>query len=231
LKNFNPMKKYFLPLLFCFVSLACNADKDMAMLSDAPNKQMQQATPPDSVLALLQRGNARFVSKESFEYDYFKQIHQTEQEQSPYAVILECMDSRVAAEVVFNVGLGEIFNLRVAGNVVSEDILFSLEYAVEHVGAKLIVVMGHTHCGAIKAAYESYIETLQNPHHLLLQIYPAIQTGRSLDEIAQENVFLQIKNILAQSIILTEAIAENKVKIVAALYDVETGKVNFMNTK
>ncbi len=98
MKNFNPMKKYFLPLLFCFVSLACNADKDMAMLSDAPNKQMQQATPPDSVLALLKRGNARFVSKESFEYDYFKQIHQTEQEQSPYAVILECMDSRVAAE-------------------------------------------------------------------------------------------------------------------------------------
>jgi carbonic anhydrase len=170
--------------------------------------------------------------------DYNQQVQITKNGQFPFAFILNCIDSRVPAEIIFDQGIGDIFNARIAGNVVNEDILGNMEFACKLAGAKLIVVLGHTSCGAVKGACD-HVE-LGNLTGLLKKIEPAINaiktpegTDRSsnnldfVNEVAVKNVELTIKNIKHKSPVLTELIEKKEIEIVGAMYDIETGIVNF----
>lgn len=201
------------------------------------NKPIMNAQEANQVLQTLVEGNARFVAGKPREHDYQAQILDTKKTQAPSTVVLSCMDSRSIPELAFDKGIGSVFTLRVAGNVINQDILGSMEYATKVVGAKLIVVMGHTNCGAIKAACKD--AKLGNLTDLLQDIRPAVKTVESnvqnaectdktfVDQIAKQNVLNMIHAIPVQSPIIAELLKNNEVKIVGAMYDVSTGKVSF----
>lgn len=194
----------------------------------------QAAMTPAKALATLKDGNARFVAGKSAAHDYPAQVRATAGGQYPFAAIVSCMDSRVSAEVVCDTGLGDIFNLREAGNVVDIDTLGGLEYAAKVVGVKLIVVMGHSHCGAVKGAIDDV--HLGNLTELLKKIQPAmtqpVPAAKAKDDayvqkVAEANVRLQIKEIQDKSPVIKELVQSGKVGIAGAMYDIETGKVAF----
>jgi len=200
-------------------------------------KETQAALTPDMALARLRAGNERFVTGQPVKRNLPEQVHDTASGQYPYAVILSCIDSRQPVEMVFDTGIGDVFNARVAGNVLNEDILGSMEYACKVAGVKLIVVLGHSSCGAIKGAVDH--TELGNLTGLLDKIKPAIaevsakgKTGDSHDyefvqEVAEANVLLVMKQIREKSPILREMIDQKKVEIVGGMYDLKTGKVRF----
>ena len=161
--------------------------------------------------------------------NYKKQIEQTAGGQKPHSVILSCMDSRVPPEIIFDQGIGNVFVIRVAGNVEDLNVLGSMEYAVEHSGSKLIVVMGHNHCGAVTGAVKD--SKLGNLTQLLDQIKPAIQSDPKnpdiVDETAKNNVKITVEDVLKKSDIIRKMVNEKKVAIVGAFYDIETGVVTF----
>jgi len=200
--------------------------------------ESQQALTPAQVLDILKKGNANFVNNLESNRNFLEQVNDTSGGQFPIAIILSCMDSRTSTELVFDQGLGDIFSTRVAGNVVNDDILGSMEYACQVAGSKLIVVLGHTHCGAIKGACAQV--KLDHLTGLLDKIQPAVECvceknhvaeiGHNHDliqQVADKNVQLMVEQIKQRSRVLNELLQKGKIDIVGGMYDVETGKVQF----
>jgi len=198
----------------------------------------QQSLTPDTVLKLLKEGNERFVNNLKSNRNLLEQINDTRQGQFPIAIILSCMDSRTSVELIFDQGLGDVFSARVAGNVINDDILGSMEYACKLAGSKLIVVLGHTHCGAIKGACANV--ELDHLSGLLHKIKPAVNavyaeecaeiTNENDDlvhKVAIKNVQLTVDKIKNSSPVLNTMLKNSEIGIVGAMYDIETGKVKF----
>ena len=184
---------------------------------------------------ILVEGNNRFVQNLKALRNLKEQVFQTSEGQYPFAVILSCIDSRVPTEIIFDQGIGDIFSVRVAGNIINEDVLGSMEYACKVAGSKIVVVMGHTKCGAVTAAC-NHVE-LGNITPLLQKIKPAVvaveanvskMNDKSIEDVAVLNVELSIDRIRKESSILSELEKEGTIEIFGAIYDVSTGKVNFL---
>ncbi|MGH8553570.1 MAG: carbonic anhydrase family protein, partial [Methylococcales bacterium] len=198
----------------------------------------QQALSPADVLNILKEGNRRFVNNLKSNRNMLEQINESRENQFPMAIILSCIDSRTSAELIFDQGLGDIFSVRVAGNVVNEDILGCMEYACKAAGSKLVVVLGHSNCGAVKGACADL--KLGNLTGLLDKIKPAISAVQSktplfdpkdpkfVQQVAHCNVLLSRDQIRARSPILGELEASANIKIVGAMYHIETGHVGFL---
>ena len=197
--------------------------------SVSTSEQVLIQTSEDAVKELI-NGNKRFCDNKLINTNYKKQIEQTKAGQKPHSVILSCMDSRVPPEIVFDQGIGNIFVLRVAGNIEDDNVLGSMEYGLEHAGSKLIVIMAHSHCGAVTGAVKDI--KLGNLTQLVDQIKPAIKSSpdnpATIDETAKNSVKITMNDILAKSEVISEMVKEKKVKIVGAFYDIETGTVTFM---
>ena len=193
----------------------------------------QSAMTPDDALERLRTGNARFVANTPKVRDWSAHVVATSAGQYPFAAVLGCMDSRAPIEILFDQGIGNLFGVRVAGNVVNDDELGSLEYAVK-VGVKLIVVLGHTSCGAVKGALDD--AQLGKLTGLLAKIKPAVAAAHCTDskddacvtKVADENVRHAMQEIRAGSAYVAAALDAKKVKLVGAMYDVATGKVTFV---
>ncbi len=198
----------------------------------------QQALTPAKVLALLKEGNERFVNNLKSNRNLLEQINDTRQGQFPLAIILSCMDSRTSVELIFDQGLGDVFSARVAGNIVNDDMLGSMEYACKVAGSKLIVVLGHSHCGAIKGACANV--ELDHLTGLLHKIKPAVEAvqaegtveaspsnERFIQKVANKNVQLTVEQIKRKSRVLDTLLKNGEIDIVGGMYDIETGKVKF----
>ena len=184
----------------------------------------------DDAITELKKGNKRFLEGKLINTDYKSQIENTKSDQHPHSVILSCLDSRVPPEIIFDQGIGNIFVARVAGNVEDANILGSMEFATKVKGSKLIVVMGHSSCGAIKGAIDN--AELGNLTQLVDQIKPAIPKEKMskedlLDAAAKNNITQTMRDILDKSPVIKELIAQNQINIVGAYYDITTGKVDF----
>jgi carbonic anhydrase len=206
---------------------------------DYLNKELQKEINPDDALAALKSGNARFVEGKPVERNYNIQIQGTSTGQYPHSVVLSCIDSRVPTEIVFDQGIGDIFNARVAGNISNVDVIGSIEYACKVAGSKLIVVLGHTSCGAVKGAIADV--KLGNVTELIAKIKPAIRSVKDgyqgitddsnsdfVGKVVKENVHKTIANILRESHVLTDMLEAGEIDIVGAIYDVASGKVDFL---
>lgn len=188
---------------------------------------------PSKCYNILVEGNQRFVSNLSTDHDHLEMVNETRDEQYPFAVVLSCMDSRTSVELIFDQGLGDLFSIRVAGNIVNNDILGSLEYAVKYVGSKLLVVLGHTECGAINSAKKG----VKDGHisQLLDKINPAItkamlehdDTRLFPDTVAYTNVENSLEEIISGSDIIKAMFSKGEIGIVGAVYNVDNGKVDF----
>jgi carbonic anhydrase len=195
-------------------------------------KETQQNITPKIALDILKSGNDRFVQNLRSMRNLQDQVITTSEGQYPFAVILSCIDSRVPAEMVFDQGIGDVFSVRVAGNVVNEDVLGSIEYGCKVVGSKIVMVLGHTKCGAVTAACK-HVE-LGNITALLDKIHPAVKqvnkdvTPESIQETAIVNVQLSIDRIKKESPILAEMENNGEIKIIGASYDVSNGVVTFL---
>jgi carbonic anhydrase len=214
-------------------------EKETAKNRDFTSKKDQLAITPQNVVEALKVGNARFVAGKSLNHDYLFQKDSTANGQNPHAVILSCIDSRIPVEVIFDQGIGDLFVARVAGNFVNTDILGSMEFGCKAVGAKTIVVMGHTNCGAIKGAIDD-VKLAPNLTSALQNIKPAVQkeinavggednshNHELVEMVSKENVMQTMQNIRAKSALLKQMEAEQKINIVGAMYDLSTGKVTF----
>jgi MFS superfamily sulfate permease-like transporter len=204
----------------------------------APTYDTQQALTPAKVLTLLKEGNERFVNNLKSHRNLLEQINDTRQGQFPIAIILSCMDSRTSVELIFDQGLGDVFSARVAGNVINDDILGSMEYACKLAGSKLIVVLGHSHCGAIKGACANV--QLDHLSGLLHKIKPAVDAVHAeesveitadddgfVQKVADKNVQMTVEQIRSKSPLLDAMVAKGDCGIVGAMYDIETGMVKF----
>jgi len=200
----------------------------------------QQSLTPATVLKLLKDGNERFVNNLKSNRNLLEQINDTRQGQFPIAIILSCMDSRTSVELIFDQGLGDVFSARVAGNVINDDILGSMEYACKLAGSKLIVVLGHTHCGAIKGACANV--ELDHLSGLLHKIKPAVNAVYAEEpttikihdddlahKVAHKNVQLTVEKIKTSSPLLNNMLNNSEIGLVGAMYDIETGKVKFFS--
>jgi carbonic anhydrase len=205
-----------------------------AVRAQVQTKESQAVLTPGRALELLREGNARFVRAKPKRRDFAADVKATAAGQYPFAAIVSCMDSRVPMEIVLDQGIGDIFSLRGAGNVIDTDVLGGLEYAVKVVGARLVAVVGHTHCGAIKGAIDGV--DLGNLTALLSKIGPALLaagprgTSKDLayvDRVAGQNVRHSMREIRERSAIVREALDSGKTGLVGGMYDVETGKVVF----
>jgi carbonic anhydrase len=199
----------------------------------------QQSLTPDDVIKSLKEGNRRFISGALTLRDHSKQIRHAIKGQYPKAIVLSCIDSRVPVEDVFDKGIGDMFVARVAGNIVNEDILGSMEFSCKVSGAKLVLVIGHEFCGAIKGAIDKV--RMGNLTNLLKKIEPAIQRCNHykgeksskdvefVDMVIKENVKVTVENIRQQSPILSEMEVNGEIKIVGAYYDMDNGEVTFFD--
>lgn len=195
----------------------------------------------DQAFEILKTGNERFINNIGMKRDLLQQVLENKNGQKPFAAVLSCMDSRAPVELIFDQGIGDIFSIRIAGNIISDDVLGSLEYAVEVVGSKLIVVMGHTGCGAVKGACDGV--NIANIGKLLEKITPCVAqettetndrtsaNGEFVNKVAAINVHHSMDEMLRQSEILRKHMDDGSLKIVAAMYDVATGKVHFSEDK
>lgn len=205
----------------------------------AQTKESQAKISSDFAIQMLKDGNERFVAANAAERDLKDQIKDTSSGQYPFATVLHCIDSRVSAELIFDQGIGDIFSIRIAGNFVNEDILGSMEFACKLAGTKVIVVLGHTSCGAVKGACDD--AKLGNLTGLLSKLKPAVAAvktpeaaeertsanGDFVNTVAAKNVELTIENIRNNSPVLKEMEDYNEIKIVGAMYDVKSGEVTF----
>jgi carbonic anhydrase len=203
------------------------------------SKDTQSKLTPDLALQILKEGNDRFVKNLKANRNLLQQVNETSEGQYPFATILSCIDSRTSAELIFDQGLGDIFSIRIAGNILNEDILGSMEFATKVVGTKIIVVLGHTKCGAIVGAC-NHVE-MGNLTTLLNKVQPAIyaeqktkenRTGSNADfvnNVTELNVHLTIDRIRRESPIIADLEKTGKIQIVGGLYDVENGKVSFFD--
>lgn len=200
-------------------------------------KEMQAAITPSKALELLKEGNLRFVSNLKINRNLLQQANESSDGQHPFAVILSCIDSRTSAELIFDQGLGDIFSVRIAGNIINEDILGSMEFGCKVAGSKIIVVLGHTKCGAVKGACD-HIE-MGNLTALLTKIRPAVddetQTKENrnsgnaafVENVSVINVKRTVSSIMQRSPILKEMIENGEIGIVGGSHDITTGEVTF----
>ena len=202
----------------------------------ALTKAQRDKLTPDEIIGLMKDGNQRFRLGKESPHDYLAQQKASAKGQYPAAVILSCIDSRAPAETIMDLGIGDTFNVRVAGNVANDDIIGSMEFACKVAGAKVVLVMGHTACGAIKGAIDNV--QLGNLTGLLSKIRPAVsateyQGERSaknydfVDAVARKNVELTMENIHRRSSVLEDLESSGAIKIVGAMYNLETGLVEF----
>jgi carbonic anhydrase len=205
----------------------------------ALTKEAQAAITPAKALEMLKQGNKRFVSGKLKKRDLLAQVKQTSKGQFPFAAIVSCLDSRTMPEYMFDQGIGDIFVARVAGNFVNDDILGSLEFATKLAGAKLIVVMGHTECGAVKGACDKaqlglLTATLANINPAVDAVQGDYKPRTSKNEkfvqaVTEKNVKLTMEKLRTRSIVLREMIDKGEIGLVGAMYDVSTGKVTFFD--
>ncbi len=203
------------------------------------SKETQNTTTPQMALQFLKEGNARFMNNLKMNRNLLEQVNDTKEGQWPFAVILSCIDSRTSAELIFDQGLGDVFSIRIAGNVVNEDILGSMEFACKVAGSKLIMVLGHSKCGAIKGAC-NHVE-LGNLTGLLEKVQPAIEKVKNqgsdtvnpefIEAVAHANTLHTMELVLKRSPILKEMFENGEIGIAAGYYSVETGEVKFIKEK
>ncbi|OEK09536.1 carbonic anhydrase [Flavivirga aquatica] len=205
----------------------------------AHTRETQATMTPEKSLQYLKEGNVRFQKNLKANRNLLEQVNDTSEGQFPFATILSCIDSRVSAELVFDQGLGDIFSVRIAGNFVNEDILGSMEFACKLAGTKLIVVLGHTSCGAVKGACDD--AKLGNLTAMLDKIKPAVKTVVTpedpnlrnssniefVNDVAEKNVLLTIDRIKKESSVLAEMQNKGEIKIIGAMYDIHSGAVAF----
>ena len=200
-------------------------------------KEMQAAITPAKAIELLKEGNKRFVNNLKANRNLLQQANETSDGQHPFAVILSCIDSRTSAELIFDQGLGDVFSVRIAGNIVNEDILGSIEFACKLAGAKIIVVLGHSKCGAVKGACDH--AELGNLTALLSKIRPAVddetettenrssKNGIFVENVAAINVKRTVKSIKERSTILSQMISNGEIGIIGGMHELSTGEVTF----
>ncbi len=205
------------------------------------NKEMQAAITPSMALELLKEGNKRFVNNLKINRNLLQQANETSDGQHPFAVILSCIDSRTSAELIFDQGLGDIFSVRIAGNIINEDILGSMEFGCKVSMAKIIVVLGHTKCGAVRGACD-HIE-MGNLTVLLTKIRPAVDDEQTVKEnrnsknsefvekVALINVKRTMKSIMERSPILKEMVENESIAIIGGIHDITTGVVKFISAQ
>lgn len=201
------------------------------------NKELQASISPRQALELLKTGNQRFVTNLQAHRDLLEQVNDTRDGQWPFATILSCIDSRTSAELIFDQGLGDVFSVRIAGNIVNTDILGSMEFACKVAGSKLIVVLGHSKCGAVKGACD-HVE-MGNLTELLSKIQPAVYAERETSEnrsasnaqfvenVSEINVKRSVNSIIERSFILEQMIEKGEIGIVGGMHNLETGEVTF----
>ena len=201
------------------------------------NKQMQAAITPSIAISILKEGNKRFMNNLKANRNLLEQANETSDSQHPFAVILSCIDSRTSAELIFDQGLGDIFSVRIAGNIINEDILGSMEFACKVAGSKVIVVLGHSKCGAIKGACD-HVE-MGNLTALLSKIQPAVFDEKSeienrdssnsvfVEKVAAINVKRNVNAIIERSPILKEMIQNKEIGIIGGMHNIANGEVTF----
>ncbi len=201
------------------------------------NKEMQDAITPSMAIDILKEGNKRFVNNLKVNRNLLQQANETSDGQHPFAVILSCIDSRTSAELIFDQGLGDVFSVRIAGNIINEDILGSMEFGCKVAGSKIIVVLGHTKCGAVKGACD-HVE-MGNLTALLSKIQPAVYDERTITEnrnsgnsefvekVAAINVKRTVHAIMERSPILKEMIERGEIGIIGGNHNITTGEVSF----
>lgn len=201
------------------------------------NKEDQEKISPQQALEILRDGNKRFVQNLKMNRNLLEQVNLTRDGQWPFAAVLSCIDSRTSAELIFDQGLGDIFSIRIAGNIINEDILGSMEFACKVAGSKFVVVLGHTKCGAIKGACD-HVE-LGYLSGLLAKIQPAVtaetmtkdnRTSSNpyfVEEVSRINVEQNVEAVLSKSAVLRQLVEAGKIGIIGAMYDVTSGKVEF----
>ncbi len=202
-------------------------------------KEMQSAISPAMALDLLKEGNKRFINNLKVNRNLLQQANETSDGQHPFAVILSCIDSRTSAELIFDQGLGDIFSVRIAGNIINDDILGSMEFGCKVAGSKIIVVLGHTKCGAIKGACDNV--ELGNLTTLLSKIKPAVDdeqtttenrnssNGEFVERVSTNNVKRTVNTIMESSPILKEMIEKGEIGIVGGMHNIATGEVTFFD--
>ena len=209
------------------------------MNMNTQTKETQDSMTPQSSLDALKQGNDRFVNGTQVARNLIAQVEETSTGQYPFATVLHCIDSRVSAEYVFDQGIGDLFSIRIAGNFVNEDILGSMEFACKLAGTKVLVVLGHTACGAVKGACDH--ARLGNLTALINKIEPAVDAVKTpadsglrnssnidfVNDVAAKNVEMTIDNIRTRSSVLSEMEANGEIKIVGGMYDIATGKVAY----
>ncbi len=225
-------------ILLAVLFSSCTEEKEAPTVrTDVITHDLQASMSPRQILDSLKKGNERFSSGLIRQVDYTSQIVKSENAQYPAAVILSCLDSRVPVETIFDLSIGDVFVARVAGNIANTDILASMEYACKVSGSKLIVVLGHTNCGAVKSAIDDV--KLGNITELLSKIRPAVDSVSDfageknaknkeyVAKVTDENVRLTIDNIRANSQILKEMEANSEIDLIGGLYNLDNGKVSF----
>jgi carbonic anhydrase len=200
-------------------------------------KEMQDTITPAMALKLLQEGNTRFISNLKANRNLLQQANDTSDGQHPFAVVLSCIDSRTSAELIFDQGLGDIFSVRIAGNIVNEDILGSMEFACKLAGSKIIVVLGHSKCGAIKGACDH--TEMGNLTALLAKIRPAVDdeletlenrnssNKNFVENVSAINVKRTVKAIMERSTVLKEMIDSGEIGIIGGMHNINTGQVTY----
>jgi carbonic anhydrase len=199
-------------------------------------KEEQEKISPNDALKILIEGNKRFVNNLKVNRNLLQQVNETRDSQHPFAVIISCMDSRTSAELIFDQGLGDIFSIRVAGNVINEDILGSAEFGCKVVGAKIVVVLGHTSCGAIKGAVDN--TELGHLHFITSKIQRCLHEKNAqksyahsndlMRQVTYDNVALGIEDLRNRSSILKQLEHDKKIMIAGGVYDLSTGIVDFI---
>ncbi|MBK9257233.1 MAG: carbonic anhydrase [Saprospiraceae bacterium] len=208
----------------------------------AHNKETQATVNPAKALQFLKEGNQRFVNNLKINRNLLEQVNDTTEGQWPFAVILSCIDSRTSAELIFDQGLGDIFSVRIAGNILNEDILGSMEFACKVAGSKIIMVLGHSSCGAVKGAVKGV--EMGNLTTLLDKIKPAVKKVNSefgdvnddnftemVEKVSHESVKITLDQIISRSPILAEMYEKGEIGMVSAYYSVETGEVEFIEER
>ena len=213
-------------------------DKSQILVETVLTKEEQEALSPSQVIEILRAGNERFVRSDLTARDHSMQIRESVEAQYPKAIVLSCVDSRVPVEDVFDKGIGDIFVARIAGNFINDDILGSMEFATKVAGAKLILVLGHENCGAIHAAIDG--AELGNITNMLKNIQPAVAMSNISEgprtsanrllvhEVSENNVRNALEKIVSDSPILKEMLDKGQIDIKGAVYDMDTGVVNFL---
>lgn len=203
------------------------------------NKELQKQITPRRAMEILQKGNERFINNLKANRNLLEQVNETSEGQYPFATILSCIDSRTSAELIFDQGLGDIFSVRIAGNIVNTDIIGSMEFACKLAGSRLIIVLGHTKCGAVKGACD-HVE-MGNLTELLSKLQPAVYAEKEtshaddrnsknssfVENVAAINVRRSVKSIIERSYIIEQMVENGEIGVVGAMYNVETGKVDF----